>query len=92
MTKGELRTMIREMITEELAKGPALHEEIEGPCYIIKAWQNPARKKTGMPDFDSLKNGKTYTTYDEVLAALNTAELSGLGAYEITWVQSGTKV
>ena len=88
MTKGELRTMIREMVQEELSRGAALQEAVEAPGYIIKAWENPEMKK-GTPAFDSSKNGKKYPEFDDVLAALKTPELSELGAYEITWIKTG---
>jgi hypothetical protein len=91
MTKGELRTLIREVLTEELFKQP-LHEEVEGPGYVIKAWKTPATRKNGMPDFDSAKKGIKYADYDALLAALKSSELDELGAYEITWVQSGEKL
>lgn len=91
MTKSKLRTMIREMVQEELNNGGSLKEAVEGPGYVIKAWDNPEMKK-GIPSFDSAKAGIKYETYDEVLAALKSSELSEKGAYEITWVQTGTKV
>lgn len=87
MTKGELRSMIREMIQTELTKGTALREAVEGPCYVIKAWDTPDKK--GLPKFDSAKAGKKYASYDELLAAMKTTELDEMGAYEITWVKSG---
>jgi hypothetical protein len=93
MTKGELRTLIREVLTEELSKQQSLHEEVEGPGYVIKAWKNPdIKNKNGMPDFDSAKKGIKYADYDALLAALKSSELDELGAYEITWVQSGEKL
>ena len=90
MTKNELRTMIREMVKTELSRGTALREEVEGPGYVIKAWDTP--DKNGLPKFDSAKADKKYASYDEVLAALKTSELDEMGAYEITWIKSGTKV
>jgi len=87
MTKGELRTMIREVLQEELSKCSTLTEAIAGPCYIIKAWDTP--DKRGLPKFDSAKAGKKYTTYNDVLAALKTPELDEMGAYEIIWIKSG---
>lgn len=36
MTKGELRTMIREILHEELNKSTTLKEAVEGPTYVIK--------------------------------------------------------
>lgn len=66
----------------------ALTEGVTGPGYIIKAWDNP-ELKSGTPSFDSEKEGKLYSDFDDVLAALNSGDLDGLGAYEITWIQSG---
>jgi hypothetical protein len=79
------------MVQEELNRGEALQEAVEGPGYVIKAWDNPESKK-GIPSFDSAKAGKKYETYDAVIDALKSSELSEKGAYEITWVKSGTKV
>lgn len=90
MTKNELRTMIREMVQTELNNGTALHEAVDGPCYVIKAWDTP--DKNGLPKFDSAKAGKKYATYNDVLAALKSSELDEMGAYEITWVKSGAKM
>lgn len=66
----------------------ALTEGVAGPGYIIKAWDNP-ELKSGTPSFDSEKDGKLYSDFDDVLVALNSGDLDGLGAYEITWIQSG---
>lgn len=66
----------------------ALTEGVTGPGYIIKAWDNP-ELKSGAPSFDSEKDGKLYPDFDDVLVALNSGDLDGLGAYEITWIQSG---
>lgn len=90
MKKSELRTMVREMVQEELAGGSTapLQEKLEGPGYVIKAWASP-EQKSGTPTFDSTKANIIYPEFEEVIAALQTSELSELGAYEITWVQSG---
>lgn len=66
----------------------ALTEGVAGPGYVIKAWDNP-ELKSGTPSFDSEKDGKLYSDFDDVLVALNSGDLDGLGAYEITWIQSG---
>lgn len=91
MTKKELRTMIQEVIQEEIASGnlqaeQELQEDVETAGYIIKAWENPGLKDSSNPAFDSEKAGNKYPDFDAVLAALSSEELSGLGAYEITWV------
>lgn len=88
MTKSELHTIIREMVQEELNNGELLKEAVDGPSYVIKAWDNPEMKK-GIPVFDSAKAGIKYESYDDVLAALKSSELAEKGAYEITWVKTG---
>ena len=89
MKKSELKEIIREMIQETLATATdiELKEKVEGPGYVIKAWSNP--EKTHLV-FDSAKKGIKYTDFEDVLTALKTTQLSGLGVYEITWVKSGT--
>lgn len=87
MKKSELKSLIKEMLQEELGN-VSLTEAAQAPGYAIKAWENPEMKK-GTPAFDSTKKGKLYATFDEVLAALKTSELSELGAYEITWIKTG---
>lgn len=86
MNEKELRGLIEEVIKEELAQ-MKLKEEVEGPGYVIKAWDTPDKKR--IPTFDSVKQGKKYKDFDEVLAALQSSELSDLGAYEVTWVKTG---
>lgn len=89
MKKSELRQMIREMIQEEIGtEETALKEETSNPGYVIKAWDNPELKSTSSPSFDSEKKGTRYESFDEVISVLS-GELSELGAYEITWIQSG---
>ena len=89
MKKSELRQMIREMIQEEIGTNETtLKEETLNPGYVIKAWDNPELKTSGSPSFDSEKNGIRYESFDEVISVLS-SELSDLGAYEITWMQSG---
>lgn len=89
MKKSELRQMIKEMIQEEIGVSEtSLKEEAPKPGYVIKAWDNPELKSTGLPSFDSEKNGIRYESFDEVVSVLS-SELSDLGAYEITWIQSG---
>lgn len=87
MTKGELRSIIRDVLHEELAKPVLLNEAFEGPTYIIRAWDHPEQRK-GLATYDSSKKGKQLVDFDDVLALLKTTELAGKGAYEITWVQS----
>jgi hypothetical protein len=89
MKKSELRQMIKEMIQEEMGVSEtSLKEEAPKPGYVIKAWDNPELKSTSFPSFDSEKNGIRYESFDEVISVLS-SELSDLGAYEITWIQSG---
>lgn len=89
MKKSELRQMIREMIQEEIGTAETtLKEETSNPGYVIKAWDNPELKSTSSPSFDSEKKGIRYESFDEVISVLS-GELSELGAYEITWIQSG---
>lgn len=88
MNETELKELVRDVIREELDK-INLKEEVEGPCYMIKAWASPEDKKSGAPAFDSVKTGKKYKDFEEVLSALKTNELSDLGAYEINWIKSG---
>lgn len=93
MTKKELRTMIQEVIQEEIANGALqreqdLQEDVERSGYVIKAWDNPGLKDSSNPSFDSSKNEEKYPDFEAVLAALGSSELSGLGAYEITWVSA----
>lgn len=76
-----------EKVEEEKVE-EALTEGVTGPGYVIKAWDNP-ELKSGAPSFDSEKDGKLYPDFDDVLVALNSGDLDGLGAYEITWIQSG---
>lgn len=91
MKKSELRSIIHEMVQEELAGDSTakLQEKLEGPGYVIKAWASP-EQKSGTPAFDSAKANIMYPEFEEVIAALQSADLSELGAYEITWVKSGT--
>lgn len=94
MKKSELRQMVREMVQEELGTAAeakdqtTLQEKLEGPGYVIKAWAAPEQKK-GTPTFDSEKSGIIYPDFAEVLEALQSSDLSELGAYEITWIKSG---
>ena len=89
MKKSELRQMIKEMIQEEIGVSEtSLKEEAPKPGYVIKAWNNPELKSTSFPSFDSEKNGIRYESFDEAVSVLS-SELSDLGAYEITWIQSG---
>jgi hypothetical protein len=83
--------MIREMLKEELER-TKLQEEVQGPGYIIKAWEKADLKDASNPTYDSAKKGVIYKDYEDVLTALKSSELDCLGAYEITWVQTGTKV
>lgn len=76
-----------EKVEEEKVE-EALTEGVTGPGYVIKAWDNP-ELKSGAPSFDSEEDGKLYPDFDDVLVALNSGDLDGLGAYEITWIQSG---
>lgn len=73
---------------EDMWINTSLKESVQGPGYVIKAWAEPGQKKTGMPAFDSAKQGIVYQEFDDVLAALKTDKLSELGAYEITWIKS----
>jgi hypothetical protein len=86
MTKGELRTIIREVLKEELAK--PLTEAVEGPTYVIKAWERPGKQGKSI---DTSKTGEKYADFDDVIKALQT-KYDGLGVYEITWVPSGEKL
>lgn len=90
MTKSDFRKMVREVIQEELSKTAPLKEAVEGATYVIKAWDAP--DKNGFPKIDTAKSGKRYDDFDDVLAALNTSELAGKGAYEITWIKSGEEI
>ena len=95
MTKSELCTMIREMINEELDKvnkDNELKEAVEGPGYVIRVWDRPENKKSGMPSYDSIKAGKKYADFDEVLAVLRSSEFSEKGAYEITWIKTDESI
>lgn len=97
MKKSELRQIVREMIQEEIGTVTTeqdqtqLQEKLEGPGYMIKAWADP-EQKSGTPTFDSAKVNVIYPDFDAVLEALKLSDLSELGAYEITWVKSGTEV
>ena len=85
MEQSELRTIIQEVVREELAARAALKEEVKSPGYVIKAWNNP--EKTSLV-FDSEAKGIRYPEFEEVIKALQTDELSELGVYEITWIKS----
>ena len=84
MTNGELRTMIREMLKEELESTRALTEDVEGGTYVIKAWEQPGKQGKSI---DTSKTGERYPDFDDVVKALQT-KYDGLGVYEITWVKS----
>ncbi len=88
LNEQELRSIIGEVIREELEQ-LRLKEEVEGPGYVILAWDSPEQKKSGSPKYNSAKDGKKYKDFAEVLTALQSSELSDLGAYEITWVKTG---
>jgi hypothetical protein len=85
MEQSELRTMIQEVVREELAARAALKEEVKSPGYVIKAWNNP--EKTSLV-FDSEAKDIRYPEFEDVVKALQTNELSDLGVYEITWIKS----
>jgi hypothetical protein len=93
MNKSELREMIRELVQEALAQEDAtkLQEQYDEPGYVIKAWDSPEAKTSGLPSFDSSKDGTKYPSFDEVISMLQSEQLSDLGAYEITWIKSGTE-
>lgn len=84
----ELRGIIRDVIKEELEQ-LRLKEAVEGPGYVIKAWDSPESKKSGSPKYNSAKDGQKYKTFEEVISALQSSNLSDMGAYEITWVKTG---
>ena len=84
MTKGELREMIRGILKEELEQRP-LTEAVEGPTYVIKAWERPGKQGKSV---DTSSTGEKYPDFDAVINALQT-KYDGLGVYEITWVPSG---
>ena len=88
MTKGELRTIIREVLQEELSKETPLKEAVEGPTYVIKCWDTP--DKNGASLIDTSRNGEKYPDFDDVIKALDT-KYSGKGAYEILWIPTGQK-
>lgn len=92
MTKSELRSMVREMVQQELDTKASLKEKLNGPGYVLKAWAAPENKTSGSPSFDSSKAGIIYPEFDEVLEALKSSKLEGLGAYEITWIKSGESI
>jgi hypothetical protein len=88
MTKSELRTMIKEMLKEELeASGALLKEDEQKPLrgYVVKAWDTPDKNGAGM--IDTAKKGVAYATFEDLIKALQTDELDEKGAYEITWVK-----
>jgi hypothetical protein len=85
MKQSELRTMIQEVVREELAARATLKEEVKSPGYVIKAWNNP--EKTSLV-FDSEAKDIRYPEFEDVIKALQTNELSDLGVYEITWIKS----
>lgn len=87
MQHDELKALISEVIKEELAARAALTEAVEGPRYVIKAWSDSEQKATSNPTFDSDKQGVKYEEFDDVIKALQSSELSELGAYEITWIK-----
>lgn len=89
MNEQELRKLIGEVIHEELTQ-LKLKEAVEGAGYVIKAWSSTEQKASGTPTYDSVKEGKTFKDFAAVIEALQSSELSELGAYEITWVKSGT--
>lgn len=85
MQHDELKALISEVIKEELAARATLKEEVKGPGYAIKAWNNP--EKTSLV-FDSEAKDIRYPEFEDVIKALQTNELSDLGVYEITWIKS----
>ena len=85
MQHDELKALISEVIKEELAARATLKEEVNGPGYAIKAWNNS--DKTSVV-FDSEAKGIRYPAFEDVVKALQTNELSDLGVYEITWIIS----
>jgi hypothetical protein len=87
MTKSELRTMIKEMLQEELNKKTFLAEAVAGPTYVIKAWERPGKQGNSI---DTSKTGEKYPDFDDVIKALQT-KYDGLGVYEITWIPAGSK-
>ena len=87
MTKSELRTMIREMLHEELEK-QHLTEALEGPTYIIKSWERPGKQGAST---DTSKTGEKFMDFDDVLEYLKT-KCSGKAVYEITWLPTGEKI
>ena len=87
MTKSELRTMIKEMLQEELNKKTSLTEALEGPTYIIKSWERPGKQGAST---DTSKTGDKFMDFDDVLEYLKT-KCSGKAVYEITWLPTGSK-
>ncbi len=87
MTRDELRGMIRGILKEELQQ-MRLTEAVEGPTYVIKAWERPGKQGKSI---DTSKTGEKYPEFDDVLKALQT-KYDGLGVYEITWLPSGEKL
>lgn len=87
MTKSELKTMIKEMLKEELEASGTLLKEEQKPLhgYVVKAWQIPDKKSGGM--VDTAKKGVAYATFEDLIKALQTDELEEKGAYEITWLK-----
>lgn len=87
MTKSELKTVIREILKEELEASGTLLKEEQKPLhgYVVKAWPTPDKNGSGM--IDTAKKGVAYATFDELIKALQTDELDEKGAYEITWVK-----
>ena len=87
MTREELCGVIRGILKEELQQ-MKLTEAVEGPTYVIKAWERPGKQGKSI---DTSKTGEKYPEFDDVLKALQT-KYDGLGVYEITWLPSGEKL
>lgn len=87
MTKSELKTMIKEMLKEELEASDTLLKEDQKPLhgYVVKAWSGPDKKSGSL--IDTEKKGIAYASFDELIKALQTDELEEKVAYEITWLK-----
>ena len=80
MTKGELRTMIRDVINEELERGK-LHEAAQSGRWAIRAWTSIEDRRAGAePIYDSINGkGKSFNDFTTALAALRSKDLMPAG-------------
>lgn len=95
MTKGELRTLIKEVLKEELTmKKSSLQEAAQSGRWAIRAWTSIEDRRAGAsPIYDSINgNGKSYGSFQGALAALRGKDLAPTGeegapsAYEVFYI------